>query len=95
MSMYDDYKPISDIPCPSCGKELLGWQGKDGPCDLLVYRQGEPMPTQGIENRPVDPLEDGFTMYAYCGFFGCGSLIEATGVVMNGRWEGVVNIRLG
>jgi len=91
MGMYDDYYPSHEIPCPACGTELITWQGREGPCDLLEYHQGHEMPNQGIGNRPVDPLEDGFIMTAYCR--GCGAIVEASGVVMEGRWEGITDIK--
>lgn len=33
MGLYDNIE-APDIPCPSCGKPLHGWQSKDGPCYL-------------------------------------------------------------
>ena len=40
MGMYDQYEPDPSIHCPYCGTALTEWQGKDGPCVLLIWRQG-------------------------------------------------------
>lgn len=32
MGMFDDVN--FKMPCPECGKEVRGWQSKDGPCNL-------------------------------------------------------------
>ena len=40
MGMFDHYEPDPAVVCPYCGTELGDWQGKDGPCLLLVWRQG-------------------------------------------------------
>ena len=44
MSMFDGYIPDAPMHCPKCGKPLREWQGKDGPCSLLVWRQGRTQP---------------------------------------------------
>jgi hypothetical protein len=40
MGMFDYYEPEPALSCPVCGTQLAGWQGKDGPCALLMWRQG-------------------------------------------------------
>jgi hypothetical protein len=40
MGMLDWYQPHPDLRCPACGEVMTGWQGKDGPCAFLVWRQG-------------------------------------------------------
>jgi len=40
MGMFDEYLPEPPIECPKCGSGHLKFQGKDGPCNLLVWRQG-------------------------------------------------------
>ena len=48
--MFDWYVPSPAIPCTKCGK-VLEWQGGDGPCALMVFRQG----TRGaVEQRVSD-----------------------------------------
>ena len=44
MGMFDYYEPEPPLSCPVCGAPLAGWQGKDGPCALLVWRQGATAP---------------------------------------------------
>ena len=54
MGMFDLYKPDPALGCPACGEPLRKWQGKDGPCSLLVWRQGVAAPVdQAVpeENR--------------------------------------------
>ena len=51
MGMFDWYEPTITPICPQCGAGLKGWQGKDGPCELLVWRQGERGP---IDQRVDD-----------------------------------------
>jgi hypothetical protein len=40
MSMFDCYKPAPELRCPVCQRFLGEWQGKDGPCGLLVWTEG-------------------------------------------------------
>lgn len=40
MTMFDWYEPQPALACPVCGQPLHEWQGYDGPCGLLVWRQG-------------------------------------------------------
>lgn len=49
--MLDWYIPHPQILCPSCGRPLSDWQGKGGPCALLVFRQGVAVP---IDQRATD-----------------------------------------
>jgi hypothetical protein len=51
MGMFDEYVPDPPLRCPKCGTLMGGWQGKDGPCDLLVWRQGHTAPV----DHAVDP----------------------------------------
>jgi hypothetical protein len=44
MGMFDHYEPEPALDCPVCGAPLRGWQGKDGPCALLLWRQGVAAP---------------------------------------------------
>ena len=44
MGMFDWYVPDPPLKCPVCGTLLERWQGKDGPCALLVWKQGEAVP---------------------------------------------------
>jgi hypothetical protein len=42
--MFDEYEPTPAIRCSACGGEVRDWQGKDGPCLLLIWRQGVAAP---------------------------------------------------
>jgi len=44
--MFDWYQPEGLERCPSCDQPLDGWQGKDGPCILYVYRQAHRFPVE-------------------------------------------------
>jgi hypothetical protein len=42
--MFDTYVPVPAIACAWCGGRVDGWQGKDGPCVLAIWTQGERVP---------------------------------------------------
>jgi len=42
--MFDSFEPVPELACSVCGARLTGWQGKDGPCALLRWRQGVASP---------------------------------------------------
>ena len=44
MGLFDTYRPIPALCCPACQQPLSGWQGKDGPCLMLVWKQGHASP---------------------------------------------------
>jgi hypothetical protein len=44
--MFDYYSPDPPLRCPVCGAELEGWQGKDGPCGLFIWKQGLEAPVE-------------------------------------------------
>jgi hypothetical protein len=48
---FDEYIPDPPLSCPHCGELIPRWQGKDGPCDQLVWRQGVLEPV----DQAVDP----------------------------------------
>lgn len=39
MGMFDWYLPDPPLPCRWCGAQLADFQGKQGPCELLVWRE--------------------------------------------------------
>ena len=47
---FDTYIPAPLLTCPICGKDLGDRQGYDGPCGLMVWRQGEASPI----DQPID-----------------------------------------
>lgn len=73
MGMFDWYITIPKLNCPVCGRELLEWQGKDGPCGLFTWKQGVLAPTDqkaGESNIPEYDrarvrLPSSFRMYSY------------------------------
>jgi hypothetical protein len=48
--MFDWYEPRNGVACATCGAEIDGWQGKNGPRALFLWRQGE--------RHPVDQAID-------------------------------------
>jgi len=48
MGMLDWYRPVPDLACPVCGTPLREWQGKEGPCGLFVWQQGEIAPIDQV-----------------------------------------------
>ena len=94
MGMFDHYEPDPALSCPACGAKLGGWQGKDGPCALFVWRQGVPGPIgQEVpeESRATDAfvqsvrLPDSFEIYTQC--CGGGFFITARCVAPRGVWS--------
>jgi hypothetical protein len=74
MGMFDVYEPEARLSCPVDGHPLTEWQGKDGPCALLVWREGVSHPVeQQVESElrlsasELDrfTLPPAFTIYSY------------------------------
>lgn len=84
MGLFDWYLPTDNLRCPVCEALIGEWQGKDGPCALLVWKQGmrEPIEYRGCEHLPSNPrgseapgLPEEFVIYSYdCG---CPFPVEA------------------
>jgi hypothetical protein len=55
MGLFDWYEPDPPLTCPVCGRPLSRWQGKDGPREMFVWRQGRAAPV-GILLDDVDPI---------------------------------------
>jgi hypothetical protein len=51
MSLFDTFVPDPLLHCPVCQSALTDWQSHDGPCGLMVWRQGFA--------SPIDQLIDG------------------------------------
>jgi hypothetical protein len=89
MGMFDWYEPVPDLPCPVCGGAVQ-WQGKDGPCALLLWRQGEACPIEQRVDEPLSP--DDLVSYRLPSTFGlygeCSRLhpTEAVGETADGIW---------
>ncbi len=98
MSMFDWYKPKEAYNCPKCGTELTEWQGKDGPCALLVWKQGICNPiSQKVKDEEIQwsdeemhkfTLPDSFLIYSY----DCPNHqpVEAQCTCLNGIWVDTV-----
>lgn len=96
MGMFDSYKPQPPIPCPKCGVEMEGWQGKSGPCALLEWVQGLAQPRRPWDDDAVSAssiaigeflLPDEFEIYTDCR--ACGIWVEAQGSCDAGVWTQV------
>jgi len=95
MGMFDHYRPQPSLHCPQCGSELAGWQGKEGPCNLVIWRQGAAAPTghevdeeRRLPRRELDQLRLPaiFRLYTDCS---CGSWVVATGFGQDETWTEV------
>jgi hypothetical protein len=90
--MFDTYEPEPPLPCPVCGGASLGWQGKDGPCALFLWRQGHRHPVdQPIdEDARIDPQRYAeFTLpqtFALLGWCAQDHQYGATGHAPEGTW---------
>ncbi len=98
MGMFDYYEPGTDLNCPECGATLSGWQGKDGPNELLRWKQGEANPVGAfpVDEDKVIELDTGkqndertlpniFELHTICDK--CDSYIKTTGKCTNGVWS--------
>src|SRR5687767_11528379 len=93
MGMFDWYEPIPGIPCPMCRRDPDGWQGKDGPNALFVWRQGDrhPIGQRADPEAALEPeryaefgLPAAFRIYAECPEHGD---LEAQGWCDQGVWK--------
>jgi hypothetical protein len=89
MGLYDNYIAEPSLKCPVCNHLLSGWQGKDGPCGVYIWKQGHSIPSvyEGCDDNMDDLksviLPDRFIIYTFCD---CNLYIEAVGTVENGTW---------
>ena len=92
MAMFDNYRPDPPLACPRCGKPLEGWQGKEGPCALLVWKQGNAEPVAQLVDDDArgdwtrlrqERLPESFTIYAWDAE---GHQVEAKGHAPEGVW---------
>ncbi len=94
MSLLDHFEPDPPLTCPACGAELQGWQGKEGECAMLVWRQGHAGPVDQevpdeIKGYPevigALRLPEEFEIYTQC----CGGsfFITAYCEAPNGLWS--------
>jgi hypothetical protein len=94
MGMFDWYQPAQKYACPVCGIPLKIWQGKDGPCGLFVWQEGEKYPVDqlvddevrsSVEERQQCLLPLRFWIYSY----DCPDHypIDALGTTQDGVWS--------
>jgi len=58
MGMFDWYEPATTPTCDRCGELMTFCQGKDGPCFLTTWKEGEaPMAIEQRIDEPLDRLE--------------------------------------
>jgi hypothetical protein len=91
MGMFDWYVPTPTIPCAVCGDTPREWQGKDGPCALVVWHQGQPSPVEHRVDAEVENLA-GFALARLPPQFSIHALdsrdhtLIAEGVGIDGTW---------
>ena len=92
MGMFDYYRPKPEIACPVCAVSGLEWQGKQGPCALFVWEQGQAGPVDQImdddwkislQQRTEHRLPARFELYARCH---CSTFLTAVGFTQEGLW---------
>lgn len=92
MGMFDWYEPDPPLPC-RCGGIVVGLQGKNGPCELLVWREKHSAPlNQACDEKWRLPeevrqrlrLPEVFHIYGSCR--GCGSWNDFTCYTESGTW---------
>ena len=98
MGMFDEYEPAQNLTCPVCNEALIDWQGKEGPCALFVWKEGEASPIDqlagdancSLELRTTSRLPKEFYIYSYdCG---CSYPIEAICSTNDGVWNKTIII---
>src|SRR5689334_4440239 len=94
MGMFDWYVPKPPVRCPHCSTALTGWQGKDGPCALFEWVQGQVSPSRQLVDdegtisdaeRSEVRLPDEFELYAPCNT--CNGWVEAYGSCEDAIWN--------
>ena len=90
--MFDHYRPKPDLQCPVCGALGVDWQGKDGPCGLFVWEQGQAAPVDqrvddeckiSAQARAEFRLPARFQIYSDCR---CPTSFDAVGFTEQGVW---------
>jgi hypothetical protein len=86
MGLFDYYVPNPETRCPTCGNVVENWQGKHGPCLLLVWEQGKPNSTGDLidaEKQKTTFLPERFYFTSEC----CTWNFLAEGRCIGGTWE--------
>lgn len=93
MGMFDWYEPATTPPCERCGEAMTGCQGKDGPCALEVFREGESRMSASLRiDEPMDALDPlglpmRFTFSCWCSN---GHRQDYVGECVDGVWSRTV-----
>lgn len=97
MGMFDWYLPDPPLPCRWCGAILDELQGKDGPCELLVWSEHRPAPVdQRCDEawRMAADRRDGLRLPLVFDVHGdcreCSNTSQFTGYTVAGTWVGTV-----
>jgi hypothetical protein len=93
VGLHDRYVPVPAIECARCGATITEWQGKNGPCDVVVWTQGNAAPAiDARDDWPPDPerlavarLPEAFLLYGTCPT--CEAFANAIGLVERGVWS--------
>ena len=95
MGLFDQYQPDPPIQCPRCETLLADFEGKEGECRLLVWRQGHKSPIGFVElnvttNNDETSVEAfrlpaEFEIYTVCGK--CERNVDVTGFCDDGVWS--------
>lgn len=93
MGWFGWYAPADRLNCPVCGEPLLEWQGHEGPCARLVWRQFTAAPVDQRVDPELRPLPwpqphwllpTRFSIQSHdCG---CPYPVEAFGHTESGVW---------
>lgn len=66
MGMFDEFECVPPIVC-ECGQLLTHlWQSKDGPCNLVKFKQGQQLRADVWTGGESDRLPDSFELYTHC-----------------------------
>jgi hypothetical protein len=72
MGLFDTYEPATTPRCDACGESMSRCQGKDGPCALETWREGEARMSATLRiDEPLEVLDPlglpmRFTFSCYC-----------------------------
>jgi len=62
MGAFDRYEPSFALACPICKHPLRQWQGKEGPCEQLLWVEGERSPRHVNDEMPRDSARRQFQL---------------------------------
>jgi hypothetical protein len=93
MGLYDTYCPNISYKCQNCASSIDGYQGKDGPNGLFLFKEG----FDGAFDQTMDQefkiskdklakikLPNRFEIYTFCDK--CNFMNSFVGTAVNGKW---------